>query len=154
VGDQTFSDAYDQALGDLTFRYVNNFDVVPHLPPEQLPAAFPPVRFPQLPGGLLDVRQGLDDALGLVNTLIAGERFTHVGRLSLFVDGHPVSHEPADFRARDPFVLELPLDPLEALLRVRARLNLALNGGRGLLDHDPVTGYLPRLQNQLPPVTA
>ena len=53
----------------------------------------------------------------------------------------------ADWRWRDPF--EVPANPLEALVLVRCRLNLALNGGRELLDHDPVTGYLPKLERQV-----
>jgi hypothetical protein len=151
VGDQAFSEAYDQALGNVTFRYVNNFDLVPHLPPEKLPAAFPPIRFPNLPRGILDFRQDLVEAVGAVNTLIAGERFAHVGQLRLFIDGQAVSQDMADFRARDPF--DVPLDPLEAIRRVRSSLIADFSGAR-LIDHDPFRGYLPRLQIQLPPVTA
>src|SRR5690606_37727833 len=40
VGDAEFCRVYDQVLKDITFRYVNDADVVPHLPPEQLPRAF------------------------------------------------------------------------------------------------------------------
>jgi triacylglycerol lipase len=144
VGDETFSNAYDQALGKVTFRYVDNFDIVPHLPPKQLPAPFPPVRFPTLSGGLLGLGQQLE---GNVETLVTGELFQHVGQLKILLGDGTISTSFADWRARDPF--EVPANPLEALALVRGRLNLALNGGRELLDHDPVTGYLPKLERQV-----
>ena len=36
VGDQTFADAYERALGNRTFRVVNNEDIVTRLPPRVL----------------------------------------------------------------------------------------------------------------------
>jgi hypothetical protein len=135
----------------VTFRYVNNFDIVPHVPPTQLPAPSPPVPFPHLPGSFLDLRHDVDAALDTVNTLVTGERFADLGQLRLFIGDRAISEDQADLAARDPFELEVPKDPLEALSLVRARLTLTLEGYRGFLDHDPVTGYLPRLQNQLLP---
>ena len=38
LGDPEFSAAFDAALGSVTFRYVNDFDIVPHLPPARMPA--------------------------------------------------------------------------------------------------------------------
>jgi hypothetical protein len=154
VGDQVFSDAFDRALGDRTFRYVNNYDIVPHLPPEKLPAPFPPFHFPHLPGGLLDLRERIASLVGSVEALFKGERFTDVGQLDLFIDGQPVSHNMADFRDRDPFDLALPSDPFDALRFIRERVTLASHADRGFIDHDPRTGYLPRLEQQLPPRTA
>ena len=143
AGDKTFSDAYDQALGDVTFRYVDNFDIVPHLPPEQLPAPFPPVHFPTLSGGLLGIGRELEGDLG---TLITGELFQHVGQLKILLDDGTISSSLSDWQARDPFEAAFPANPLDALALVRGRLNLALNGGHELIDHDPVTGYLPKLE--------
>jgi triacylglycerol lipase len=151
VGDRTFSDAYDAILGEVTFRHVNNYDIVPHVPPERLPAPLPP-----LPGDLLDVRQDLADVVSGVDTIVTGELFTHVGQLRLFIDGTPeanaitgqtVSQKVTDFNDHDPFVLHPP-DLRDPLRGIRDRVNLALNGDRGIIDHDPAHGYLPRLRQQ------
>ena len=40
VGDRIFSEAYNEELGGVTFRYVNNYDIIPHVPPDKLPAPF------------------------------------------------------------------------------------------------------------------
>jgi triacylglycerol lipase len=37
VGDPEFSSAFDTILGGVTFRYVNDLDIVPHVPPARLP---------------------------------------------------------------------------------------------------------------------
>ena len=108
VGDKAFSDAYDSVLGDVTFRYVNNHDIVPHVPPKRLPAPLP------TPGDLLDLRQDFASVVGAVNTLATGELFAHVGRLRLFIDGQPISDNVADFEARDPFEFHATLDPVLA----------------------------------------
>ena len=54
VGDPQFSAAYDAALKNATFRYVNDLDIVPHLPPARLPAtptlSVPPSAFDFLQG--------------------------------------------------------------------------------------------------------
>jgi triacylglycerol lipase len=142
VGDQTFSDAYDSVLGDVTFRYVNNYDIVPHVPPKRLPAPLP------TPGGPLDLRQVFANVVAAVTNLVTGELFAHVGLLRLFIDGQPISDNVSDFDARDPFDLKTTLDPVIALRSIRERINLALNGERDLLDHDPKNGYLPRLRQQ------
>jgi hypothetical protein len=136
----------------VTFRYVNNSDIVPHLPPDKLPAPFPPFPFPHLPRGVLDVPRGLADAASSVGTFFVGERFADLGQLRLFIDGQPVSRKMADLLARDPFVLNVPSNPLDALAGVRQRLTVDFHGDR-LLDHDPRNGYLPRLRNQLPSAT-
>ena len=39
VGDPEFSAAYDDALKGVTFRYVNDLDIVPHVPPARMPEA-------------------------------------------------------------------------------------------------------------------
>ena len=109
VGDTVFSGAYNQELGNVTFRYVNNYDLVPHVPPVKLPAPLPilagiPLSFGQL---LADVESG-------VRTFFAGEPFDHVGNLRLFIDGSPkeaaitrqtVSEAPADFDKHDLIAL-------------------------------------------------
>jgi triacylglycerol lipase len=147
VGDAAFSDAYDRSLGGVTFRYVNNSDVVPHLPPGQLPAPFPPPRFPHLPAGLIGLRQDFDEAVGAASSFFKGERFADLGQLRMFIDGQPVGQDMAVFRARDPFTLAPSGDPFDA---VRARLILLTHAPDGFLDHDPVRGYLPRLRARLP----
>ncbi len=142
VGDKTFSSSYDSVLGDVTFRYVNNYDIVPHVPPKRLPAPLP------VPCDPLDLRQDFANVVDAVSNLVTGELFAHVGLLRLFIEGQPISDSAADFEARDPFDPRTTLDPVIALRGISERINLALNGERGLLDHDPKNGYLPRLRRQ------
>ena len=121
---------------------MNNYDIVPHVPPKRLPAPLP------TPGDLLDLPQDFTTVVGAVNTLVTGERCAHVGQLRLFIDGQPISQDVADFDARDPFEFHATLDPVLAVRGIRDRIRVALNGERGLLDHDPKNGYLPRLLKQ------
>ena len=84
-GDPQFSAAYDAALKNATFRYVNDLDIVPHLPPARLPAtptlSVPPSAFDFLQG-IASASEEIQASLG---SLIDGDRFAHVGQLLLFL---------------------------------------------------------------------
>lgn len=87
VGDPVFSTAFDQALGPITFRYVNDLDIVPHVPPTRL-AARAVFNF------LRDNRDLPGEIHAALSKTIKGEEFSHVGKLRLFQsDGSLTSDE-------------------------------------------------------------
>jgi hypothetical protein len=149
VGDTRFAEAYNQELGAVTFRYVNNYDIIPHVPPDKLPAPFPSLA--GIPPSFGEILAGVERG---VRSLLTGESFAHVGQLKLFIDGTPladaitgqtVSEDPADFEKHDLIGFPRPnfLDPLGAF---EEGANIVRNEYRGFPDHDPKHGYLPRLQ--------
>jgi hypothetical protein len=138
VGDPVFQRRYDETLGDITFRCVNNCDPVPHLPPRELTKTerLPSVHnITELPEALIDHEE-------------SPERYEHAGRLRLLLPNGGISDKPADERAREP---EFP-----ARLRTARSLFLELprllieSPGR-LKDHVPINpithdGYVDRIE--------
>jgi triacylglycerol lipase len=150
VGNPQFSSAFDAVLGSLTFRYVNDLDIVPHVPPVRLPAE-PMFNAPALAGAFLqtiaNVTREVQESIG---TLIEGDRFAHVGQLMLFLrDGSLTSSELA-WQEREVIysgTLAAWLRNAPALLE--SEFADALRQQDRLLDHDPLRGYLPKLEAQL-----
>jgi len=150
VGDQAFSSAFDDALGTVTFRVVNDLDIVPHLPP---------VRLPETPRR--DVLASLTDSLRTIATapsgvhqalgaIISGQGFAHVGQLRLFLRDGSVTSDALEWQARE-VVYTGTLTELfrSAPSLLRAALSDALRPQDRLLDHDPLRGYLPKLEAQV-----
>jgi triacylglycerol lipase len=150
VGDPAFSTAFDQELGAVTFRYVNDLDVVPHVPPTRLPAR-PMVQAPRTLQDFLrnakDVPQEIHAALDAV---IEGEQFSHVGQLLLFQRDGSITSDEQEWQNREAIYS----GPLSELVKtfpnlLRAQLGQFLRAQNRILDHDPVRGYLPKLEARL-----
>jgi hypothetical protein len=135
VGDRTFCQAFGQRLGGLTFRYVNDFDIVPHLPPVRL--------LPPPPGDLIDPFHWRS----ALARFLQSDQFSHAGRLLLLLPDGTVTSDENRWRER-----ELALAPsLEDVLfafpsLLQAEWREALSAGNRILDHDPLRGYLPKLE--------
>lgn len=149
VGDPDFCGAFDEALGNVTFRYVNGSDIVPHVPPAQLPATLALHPLP-LSSGILHTVWGLPAAVAQeVKELVAGERFSHVGKLMLFLNDQTVTDSETAWQERE-VIYSAKLSDLfkESRSLLRFRFGQLLREDRRILDHDPLNGYLPRLRIQ------
>jgi triacylglycerol lipase len=151
VGDTQFSEAYDRVLGRVTFRYVNDLDIVPHLPPVQLPRALVVHQRPSIRTLLRTVRDAPRQVATGLRMLIQGERFSHVGQLMLFLPNGSLTADQREWQQRE----DIYYAPLTQLLRdspslLRAGLRKALLAHDRILHHDPLNGYLPRLEARLP----
>jgi len=136
VGDTEFSKAFDAQLQAVTFRYVNDLDIVPHVPPVDLPRPVGP--------SLLNIVQHIRDVL-------VPEVFAHVGNLKLLLADGTVTDDAGLWNDREVtyagsiagFFGELP-----HLMQVKAAQ--LLREQERILDHDPVNGYLPKLRALVP----
>lgn len=140
VGDAEFSKAYDEHLGPVTFRYVNDLDVVPHVLAMQMPYA------------IFGRRNNRAFRLvRLVKAVLKGETFRDLGQLKLFLDDGTLTDSRAEWLKREvtysPELFRLVLDSPDVL---RHRLRQVFLPHVRILDHDPVRGYLPKLNAQLP----
>jgi triacylglycerol lipase len=135
VGDPDFSAAFDQKFKPVTFLYVNDFDLVPHVPPVRLPnrTAVPlglPVNF-----------------LHQLAKTIKGESFSHVGQLKLFLRDGTLTSDDRRWQEREVIFSGTLTDLLSGFPGLlRARLGLLLHEQDRILDHDPLHGYLPKLE--------
>ena len=150
LGDPEFSAAFDAALGSVTFRYVNDLDIVPHVPPTRLPEE-PTFKPPSLAGDFLQTIANVpQEVRESIETLFESDQFAHVGQLMLFLrDGSLTSSELA-WQEREVIysgTLAAWLRNAPALLE--SELADALREQDRLLDHDPLRGYLPKLAAQL-----
>jgi triacylglycerol lipase len=151
VGDPVFSRAFDQALGPVTFRYVNDLDMFPHLPPVHLPAR----SLVQAPPHLLDfLRKAKDlpnEIHAAISEIIQGEQFSHVGQLRLFLRDGSLSGDEQEWQNREVIYSGAFSELFKSAPSLfRAQLGQLLRGQNRLLDHDPLNGYLPKLEARLP----
>jgi triacylglycerol lipase len=146
VGDPEFSAAYDAALKSVTFRYVNDLDIVPHVPPALLPEA-PPLRLPTSAVDVLhDIASAAEALPASIDRFIEGDRFAHVGQLLLFLPDGSITNDETAWQEREVIYSGTLADLLrDAPTLFQAELGEALRPQDRLLDHDPVRGYLPRL---------
>ena len=150
VGDPEFSSAFDTILGDVTFRYVNDLDIVPHVPPARLPGR-PLLRAPVSATDLLRTLENVPrDVLEALGAVIAGEHFAHVGQLKLFLVDNTLTDDELLWQEREVIYSGTLVDLLRnAPSLLRAQLASVLRIGNRLLDHDPLNGYVPKLAAQL-----
>jgi triacylglycerol lipase len=150
VGDPGFSVAFDAKLGKVTFRYVNDRDIVPHLPPAKT-AARPILA---APSPVIDFLHNLPQVPPAVREALAaasqGEVCAHVGQLKLFLEDGSLTDEERFWREREV----LYSGTIDDLIRsgpglLGSAFGKLLRAGRRLLDHDPLNGYLPKLERQL-----
>ena len=134
VGDPQFAARYSLALGDRTFRCVNDQDIVPHVPPRTL--------------------SGIERLLvsvappGLAGLAGAGETYAHCGQLRLLLPEGGVTENAVEEQAREPAPLAQARSPLSVALDWPALLGQF--PGR-LKDHALIvtkflTGYVDRLE--------
>lgn len=144
VGDPVFSKALDDAFGAVAFRYANDRDIVPHVPPERLP---PGVHIPISTTDFLgSVPSSLSDMLGRLRL----EHFAHAGQLKLFLPDGRLTADPLEWKKRELLTLPRILS-LIALPKVErgAELRALLGAERRVLDHDPLS-YLKKLEALAP----
>jgi triacylglycerol lipase len=150
LGDAAFSTAFDQALGAVTFRYVNDLDAVPHVPPTRLPAR----SALNAPSHVIDfLRKAKDlpnEIHAAISQIIQGEQFSHVGQLRLFLRDGSLSSDPQEWQNREVIYSGTFSELFKgAPSLLRAQLGQLLRGQNRLLDHDPLNGYLPKLEARL-----
>ena len=153
VGDAEFCTALDDALGGQFIRYVNDQDIVPHMPPVGLPHPLELrmtalAQTPQL--SLKDKILGL---AGDVRRFFEPETFSHSGTLMFLAkDGALITDEKTRDAAWDERETPIGLGLKEVLTKaphlVREALNKDVLQGARLIDHDPRHGYLPKLALQ------
>jgi triacylglycerol lipase len=147
VGDQPFSSAYDAALGDVTFRFVNNLDIVPHVPPVRLPGPLGR-NAANLAADELQTSENVPSGLQqMFGAIVTGQGFTHVGLLNLFLADGSLTDDELAWQEREVVYS----GTLAEFLRnssslVRGGLSAFLRPHDRILDHDPVRGYLRRLE--------
>jgi len=150
LGDAAFSTAYNEALGPITFRYVNDLDFVPHVPPTRLPAR----HLLRAPASVLDFLRRASDLPNEIRTaideVIKGEQFSHVGQLRLFQRDGSLGSDEQEWQKRELIYSGTVSELLKTFPNLlRAQLGQLLRGPNRLLDHDPLNGYLPKLEAQL-----
>ena len=162
VGDEEFCAGFKALLGDRLFRYVNDQDIVPHVPPVAL-AHLQLLRLPTL--GRFSGFHLLKDPIAMltrvagevadqIGDLASGETFSHIGLAKMLrADGRLITDEKeaeAAWTERETPVgksLQDVLRDLPSLLR--ESLNTRVLTGARLTDHDPRHGYLPKLVLQV-----
>lgn len=154
VGDAEFSKALDDALNGRFLRYVNDQDIVPHVPPIGLPH---PLEMRMTALAQTQHLSFRDKVLGLaedVRRLFEPETFSHGGELMFLAgDGALITDEKARDAAWDERETPIGLGLKEVLTKVPQLVREALNKdvlqGARLMDHDPRHGYLPKLVLQV-----
>jgi triacylglycerol lipase len=147
VSDQEFARAYDARLGTTTFRYVNDFDIVPHLPPASLLAL--PRRGDARDGEnvLQRAAASVASAARAVMRAFDQQSFVHVGQLKLLQKDGSVTSDEREWQKREVLysgpLLKLPGQLPEL---VHSQFVKLLRAGDRLLDHDPLRGYFPKLR--------
>jgi triacylglycerol lipase len=150
VGDPAFSAGFNTALGSVTYRYVNDLDIVPHVPPTLLPAR-PVLRTPD---SVLDFLRAASNQpakiLAAVNAMAAGERFEHVGQLRLFQSNGDITSDELEWQQREVIYSGTLSDLVKNVPHlVRTQLAQMLRAHDRILDHDPLRGYLSKLEARL-----
>lgn len=137
VGDPAFVARYKQELDAITFRHVNDRDIVPHVPPRKFTMLESWLAHPDL--------QYLVDLFS--NKILTYE---HVGQLHLLLPNDRISQNSADEMEREPEFLRGYPDLLQLPTLLRAL-------PQGILDHAPIgifnqnnqNGYIDRLERLL-----
>jgi len=142
VGDPTFRARYDQMLGNITYRCVNDRDLVPHVPPRTLSKveeqAFVTSNLTSI-GNLFD---------SLAHSQDGPDLYEHAGQLRLLLANGRVSQDLADEAAREPGFLVAARTARSLFIE----LPEFLIGSPVLLkDHAPINpithdGYIERIE--------
>ena len=142
VGDLTFRARYDHMLGNITYRCVNDRDLVPHVPPRTLSRA----------EERLLVTSNLTRTGNLFDSLAhpqdAADVYEHAGQLRLLLANGRVSQDLADEAAREPGFLAAPRTARSLFLELPKFL---IGSPLLLKDHAPINpithdGYIERIE--------
>jgi len=150
LGDPEFSTVFDQALGAVTFRYVNDLDIVPHVPPTRLAARTTLQAPPSVVDFLRNAKDLPNEIHAALGAMIEGERFSHVGQLRLFQRDGALTSDEQEWQKREVIYSGAFSDLLKNFPNLlRAQLGQMLRAQNRILDHDPLNGYLPKLEARL-----
>ncbi len=143
VGDPDFCKRYNQKLGNCTFRHVNNYDLVPHIPPR---------RFTLLEQALFNADDNiLSKFLDLAKAVTHKEKvyqYDHIGQLRLLLpQGGWTADLDKETELEPDFLKEERANPLAALTLTKLTLEAAVR----IKDHAPINsvthdGYIDRLE--------
>lgn len=151
VGDPEFSAAFDAKLGAVTFRYVNDFDIVPHVPLTRMPGGSASSAQSSTTGIFGKVINFFSPAGQASGALTQEQKFAHVGQLKLLLKDGTVSSDDKLWQERE---VGFGTDISKLLASLPNQLGVVLrtiiHADRRILDHDPLNGYLPKLERQLP----
>jgi triacylglycerol lipase len=141
VGDPAFRARYDKALGGMTFRCVNDRDLVPHVPPRELTKTEQVLARPS-------VHNIAELADALVHRTESPDRYEHAGQLRLLLPNGGLSDKLADESAREPDFLARPRTARSLVVEL-SRLLIA--SPELLKDHAPINrithdGYVERIE--------
>ena len=143
VGDPAFCSSFDQALGPVTFRYVNDLDIVPHVPPTRL-AARAVFNF------LRDARNLPGEIHAALSKAVKGEEFSHVGQLRLFQSDGSLTSDEGAWQEREVVYSGSFSDLLKNFPNLlRAELAKLPREQNRIAHHDHLNGYLPKLEARL-----
>jgi hypothetical protein len=85
-----------------------------------------------------------------LNAVIDGERFSHVGQLRLFLRDGSLSNDDQEWQNREVIYSGTFSELLKNSPNLlRAQLGQLLRAQNRILDHDPLNGYLPKLEARL-----
>jgi triacylglycerol lipase len=154
VGDAEFCKALDQALDGRFFRYVNDQDIVPHVPAIGLPHPLELRMTALAQSAHASIKDKVLGLAGEVGRLLKPETFSHCRKLMMFAkDGPLITNETELDRAWDqretPIGLKLKEVFTKAPQLIREALNKDVLRDARLIDHDPRHGYLPKLVLQV-----
>jgi triacylglycerol lipase len=141
VGDPEFCQRYAKALGEKTFRHVNNNDLVPRVPPRRFSRMEQQVYGA---GGLFDLA-ALADAFRNRKEIY---EYDHVGKLCLLLPQGGCTSDLDEEAKHEPAFLKNDRDNLFAGLELA---QLTLEAASRIKDHAPINpvthnGYIERLE--------
>jgi triacylglycerol lipase len=141
VGDPAFCARYEETLGGITFRCVNDRDLVPHVPPRELTQTERVLATPS-------VRSIVELGDALVHGAESTDRYEHAGQLRLLLPNGEVSDKLADESAREPDFLARPRSAQTLFGELSG---LLIKSPALLKDHFPINpathdGYVERIE--------
>jgi triacylglycerol lipase len=151
VGDPEFSAAFDAKLGAVTVRYVNDWDIVPHVPLTRMLGGSASSAQPSTTGIVGKIINFFSGAGQASDALTQEQKFAHVGQLKLLLKDGTVSSDDKLWQERE-LGFGNEIDNLLGSLpnQLGIALQKIIRADRRILDHDPLNGYLAKLERQLP----
>jgi hypothetical protein len=85
-----------------------------------------------------------------LSAMIEGERFSHVGQMRLFQRDGSLGNDEQEWQNREVIYSGTFSDLLKNFPNLlRGQLGQMLRAQNRILDHDPLNGYLPKLEARL-----
>jgi hypothetical protein len=142
VGDPQFRVRYESSLGRVTFRCVNDRDLVPHLPPRELGSTERAIA-----NGSVHAIAALADTLAS-RSQEPPDRYEHAGQLRLLLPNGDVNQDLAAEASSEPRFLAQPRTARSLFLELPG---LLVQAPELLMDHFPINplthaGYIERIE--------